>query len=1110
MPEERKLVTILFADVTGSTALGEALDPEDVRALMGRYYAHARDVVAHHGGTIEKFIGDAVMAVFGLPQAHGDDAERAIAAALALHKAVAHDEVLGENFQLRIGVNTGEVVATNDPSSGDFLVTGDAVNVAARLQQNANPGDVIASERTMRAAEQAFLFEPARLIEVKGKSQPLHIYPVIGPRPTRKVERPPFIGRKQDLMQLNLLLARVQEEQRPQLVSIVAPAGTGKTRLLEEFLSHLDADEDFSVATVRCLPYGQTLTYWPMHGLLEELLGGDITRTAVEHVFMQRRHNYGKENCRELTRTAVEHVFMQSSYTREDASRLTDLILATIGITGDGQSSAGINDRESIFSAWRLLIEVFASQAPRIIIFEDLHWASESMLDLVEHITNVRTQAALLLIALSRPELLDRRPNWGGGRQNFTSLALQPLTTKQTQDLVQRLAADMPEAVRKRIIERSGGNPFFALELIRSLIERGLSREATSLDALPDTVHAAVLARIDQLTKTERAALQVASVATRTIRAAMLQTVLAEYSRQEIEEALLGLQMRDMIVPVEGDAFTFRHILIRDVAYGTLSRSERVRLHSKIADWLETAAGERVDEYIEVLAYHYREAVLLAKQSAVPRAIPVETEKAVHFLRLAGEKISRAGAINEAAKYFQYAIDLAPESKLLKLYEAFGDSMPWGEVQANAYRKAIEYWRKQEAKDRQPLVGARLIRKQLVVATRGGANQSISKKEANALRVEMRSLAEAAGDEAEIWRVRTVDTFWYPWYERLDENVTRQELEQRRVKALAAANYFEQLEDWASFSEALDGYTYLSRLLGIFDDIPTGVQRRLAVPDLPLAERIDALNVLAFHYFAIEQYEPCLQTIREALAQLPPGVSLTYMSSSLAFALFVTFISGRWSELNTFVPVFRDAYEQAQLDRDKNMAQGFFAWYQIATAQENRAAADKASAILCRIFPEEAPGGNLVRAFLEAYREDSIEQLHREIAEYASRELERNVPIIGFVAFLSLMFFNEHEVTNPEALLKLITKMEATDIPNIIRSLDEIAQALAADDNQRLAQAIENAEEHGLIPHAARMRLVLAQRIQDRSQLERARPVLEQLQDRRHLRKLAEIEAALA
>src|SRR5579859_5765436 len=278
MPEERKLVTVLFADVTESTALGDTLDPEDVRALMSRYYTHARQVVTEHGGTLEKFIGDAVMAVFGLPQAHGDDAERALAAALALHEAVANDRLLGPSFQLRIGANTGEVIATNQPASGDFLVTGDAVNVAARLQQCAAPGETLVGERTMNAARLAFLFKPARQVEVKGKRQALQVFPLSCQRQMRKVMRTPLVGRRQDVLQLELLQARVLEEQRPQLISIIAPAGTGKSRLLEEFLSHLNLDDGFQVATTKCLPYGQALTYSPLRSLLTSLLGDEITR----------------------------------------------------------------------------------------------------------------------------------------------------------------------------------------------------------------------------------------------------------------------------------------------------------------------------------------------------------------------------------------------------------------------------------------------------------------------------------------------------------------------------------------------------------------------------------------------------------------------------------------------------------------------------------------------------------------------------------------------------------------------------------------------------------------------------------------------------------------
>src|SRR5215472_2206636 len=281
MPEERKLVTILFSDVTGSTSLGESLDPEDLRALMGRYYEHAREVIGSFGGTLEKFIGDAVMAVFGLPVAHDDDAERALAAALALREAIAEDPLLGESFQLRMGVNTGEVMATTDTSRSDFLVTGDPVNAAARLQQNANPGEIIVSERTAQAARMAFVFDEPREIQVKGKQLPLRVFPLVERRATRLVERPPLIGRKQDLLQLEILRERTLEEERPQFISIIAPAGIGKTRLLEEFLAGLDPAEGFQVAAARCQPYGETMAYLPLQGLLQEMLLTDITEDSV-------------------------------------------------------------------------------------------------------------------------------------------------------------------------------------------------------------------------------------------------------------------------------------------------------------------------------------------------------------------------------------------------------------------------------------------------------------------------------------------------------------------------------------------------------------------------------------------------------------------------------------------------------------------------------------------------------------------------------------------------------------------------------------------------------------------------------------------------------------
>lgn len=614
--EERRLVTILVADVTESTTLGETLDPEDIRALIDRYYTHARRIIANHGGTLEKFIGDAVMAVFGLPRALGEDAERAIAAALALREAVTTDPLLGKHLLLYMGVNTGEVVANSDPTGGNFLVTGDVVNLASRLQQVASPGEIVVSERTATAAGNAFLFGDQRLIEVKGKRQPLPVLPLSQARPIRIIDRPPLIGRLQDVLQLDLLRMRTLEERRPHLLSIVAPAGIGKTRLFEEFLAHLDPEEGFQVAVARCVPYGQTLTYWPLRGLLTGLLGEEIGKTQIVDAFVR------------------------GGQAPEDAARLADFVLTTLGIEQEE-----VADSESIFAAWRLLIETLARQAPRIVVFEDLHWASESLLDMVEHLLHARVQAALLMFVLSRPELLDRRPTWGGGQQNFTTLMLQPLTEAQTRELVKHVATGLDQALRERVVERSGGNPFFALELVRGIGERGMDEKSATTSILPDTVHAAVLARLDLLTSKERAVAQAASVVGRVFRVTTLQAVLEDLATTEIDRALDGLMTRHLVVQASGEAFTFQHALIRDVAYGTLSRSERVRMHCRIAIWLEGTAAERLDEFTELIAYHYQEAVRLSQQSAVPLELPIDLARVIYSLERAGLLVSRSGAL---------------------------------------------------------------------------------------------------------------------------------------------------------------------------------------------------------------------------------------------------------------------------------------------------------------------------------------------------------------------------------------------------------------------------------------------------------------------------------
>ena len=1076
MPEERKLVTILFADVTESTALGESLDPEDLRALMGRYYAHAQRVIPQHGGTLEKFIGDAVMAVFGLPTAHGNDAERALAAALALRDALAGDAVLGGRLVLRIGVNTGDVIATTvtaDISRGEFLITGDAVNTAARLEQAANPGEILASERTAAAAEAAFLFAETRTIQVKGKREPLRVFPLTGQRPARKMGRPPLIGRKPDLAQLALLRERALEERRPQLVSLVAPAGTGKTRLLEEFLARLDPGDGFRIATARCLPYGETLTFWPLRGLLEEMLGGAFTPEQVSGVFAA------------------------GGQAPDDAERLARLVLATLGIEPEGET-----ERETIFNAWRLLVEALARPAPRIVVFEDLHWASESLLDLVEHLMQPRTEAALLIVATSRPELLDRRPAWGGGRRSFTALALEPLTEAQTRELVGKLAKRLPQTTRDQIVERSGGNPFFTIELARALADRGLGRQIAAHDALPDTVQEAVQERLDLLSTRERAVLQAAAVAGRQFRPATLRAVLDAPAPAEIDTALDGLLARDLIAPAEGGAYSFRHILIRDVAYGTLARAERIRMHAAVAAWLEQFAAGRVDEFVELIAYHYREAVHLARQSAVPLDVPVDVARAVHFLERAGEIASRAGAFSEARAHLEHAIELAPEVEHPRLYEALGDCLAFGDAAIAAYRRALAYWRETAGKEAtcDPLVGARLLRKMLVILVRWRSTltERLSAEEMMALRAEARGQAVAAGDEYELWRLRTIDLFWTFW----TGDLAAAEAPAEMAVGLEAAAYFEARGDWAAFSEALDAYASRARDVGDYNAAAAACRRRLSVTALSRFERTDALAMLVWGQTDTGDYVGTLETVRTAIAQRLPGEPATLLGHAAGWACVAACLSGRWLELAEFGAVVEEAWvEWQRAPGFIFLLEGYMPTLYMALAHEDSAATERIAAALRRLLtgyhrPEFV-------ALLEASLRDDPAPLQALGMSITSRDY------LDARHALVIMFMSERGVALPRALLDMLAAHPRVRYVSALRYCTQIAGALAGDDDARLAAAIDDAEAHGLIPHAARMRIVLAQRSGKRSPLERARPVLERLGDRQFLRRLEEVAAHL-
>jgi tetratricopeptide (TPR) repeat protein len=809
----------------------------------------------------------------------------------------------------------------------------------------------------------------------------------------------------------------------------------------------------------RCPPYGQTLTYWPLRGLLTMLLDDE-----------------------EIDKPQVVDAFVQGGQTREDAERLADFVLTTLGIEQEE-----LADRESIFAAWRLLIEALARQAPRIVVFEDLHWASESLLDLVEHLMHARVQAALLILALSRPELLDRRPSWGGGQQNFTSLVLQPLSEVQTLELVEYVATELDHALREQVVERSGGNPFFALELVRGLVEK-----STTASMLPDTVHAAVLARLDLLSPQERAVVQAASVVGRVFRVSELQAVLENLTPIEIDRALDSLMRRHLIVQTSGRAFTFHHALIRDVAYGTLSRSERVRIHSEIAMWLEESAVGSLDEFAELTAYHYRETVRLSQQSTVPLALPIDLTRVVRSFERASLLASRSGALAEAHTYLQSAIELTGEEEHLRLYERLGDALLQGHAAVKAYHKAIEYWGR--AKGQDPLVRVRLLRKLLMSYTRWNpwdVQARPTQEELDGLLVEAQRLAEVVGDEDECWRVCLTRIRLLVW----GGNSTVQEAEEGRAKALATAAYFEERNDWVSVSTALNGYTVLSYRVGADQDALEASQRGQNISDLPLIERADALQLVAASLFNRGNYSLCIDVVRKALAQLRPGDPVVHFDAAIAVAIWAILFSGRWAEISDFMPTLEDIWEQVQHDVGANthVAGGYICALHIALAQEDKARADAAISVLERCFSSEQVNA---RALLAAYREDDPRHL-----TFDPSSDEWTAPM--------LIFLIDRGIPASRALIARIHSLNFSLRIDLWIQLLEIVEALENSDFVQLSMAVDKAEDHGMIPQAARLRLVLAQHTGDRSQLERAKQVLERLGDLQFLSRLEEVAAAL-
>ena len=574
--EVRKTVTVVFCDMAGSTELADGIDPERVRALMGRYHDVARSVLESHGATIEKFIGDAVMAVFGVPMLREDDALRAVRAVCELR-----DELAAAGIPVRIGVNTGEVVA----GGGEALVTGDAVNVAARLEQAAGVGEVWIGDTTHRLTREAVHSEPVG-VTAKGKRNPLAAHRLVSVSAhaqaiPRRIDST-LVGRALEVNMLSEAFERSASERRCNLFTVMGAPGVGKSRLAAELAGGAAAEANVLVG--QCLPYGEGITFWPV---------AEMLRTAAA---------IGERDDRATARAALERLVADD----EDGVLVAERVARAIGLGG---TPAAV---EEVFWALRRTFEIIARRRPTVLVFEDVHWAESTLLDLIEHVADWARGCALLILCTARPDLLDVRPGWAGGKANATTIMLERLPAEDCERLLEDLAGEtLTPKQRDRVVAASEGNPLFVEQMLAML-----SEDDRAGSDVPLTIQALLAARLDRLDGAERRVVESASVEGRVFHQSALAALTSDTERPALAAHLQRLMRRELIDPdrslFEGDsAYRFQHVLIRDAAYASLPKRARAELHERFAEWLEHRVAQRADEYREILAYHLEQAYLL-------------------------------------------------------------------------------------------------------------------------------------------------------------------------------------------------------------------------------------------------------------------------------------------------------------------------------------------------------------------------------------------------------------------------------------------------------------------------------------------------------------------
>jgi class 3 adenylate cyclase/tetratricopeptide (TPR) repeat protein len=756
--EERRVITAVFTDVIGSTASAEQLDPEDVHARLSPYFARVRRELEGFGGTVEKFIGDAVVAVFGAPRAHEDDRERAVRAALAIRRAIddLNEDEPWLDLHVRIGVATGEslVSLARDQTVGEGIASGDVMNTAARIQSAAPENGVLVDEETHRATVQAIDYRPVEPVAAKGKAEPVPVWEAVAVRShpgRRAASQVPFVGRTRELDLLAELLTKVIADERRALCTVVAEPGIGKSRLLTEFEARAPADA--RVYRARCLPYGEGITYWPMSEIVKRAAG--ILQTDEADV------------------VAGKLDFFLRSLPTERLDELRTVAAAISNLVGGTRTPGGSYAAEPITKAelhWgiRRLLELLSRNQPLVVVFEDLHWADETLLELLRFLVDGDTAASLLILGTARPELRECSPAILVEGEDRKVVELEPLTGSESEALLGGLAAaeQLPEDTLEALKHNAEGNPLFLEETVR-MLAGAPGREASGLP-VPTTLLALLGARLDQLPLEERSVAQHASVVGTVFWPGAVASL--DDGDGDIAGALRGLERRDVVRAqpsssiVGEDEYAFKHALIHDVAYARVPKARRVPLHCRCAAWLEGLPGAN-EEFVEIVGYHLEQACRAAGEIAhSPEPAPIM--RAATALAQAADKAERREGFREADAFYERALALLAETdgevalelrlKRARIQAAVGDL-------GNAHERLREVCRTAEASGRLDLRCAALIALANVNTKQGRAAES------------RRNLTDAVASAAEIGdralQVRALYEFGYfaAWFEGASE-----------------------------------------------------------------------------------------------------------------------------------------------------------------------------------------------------------------------------------------------------------------------------------------------------------------------------------------------------